>query len=867
MAKQKLYKKQEEGKILLITTIVLLVLTIGIASCMKIAGRQLELAILERETSNTYYLAKSGIEKQVDAINKALVEEMPHIVWSITEEYINQLAQPGSEVEKLEAMEGNESCKKYEAFKYDQDTISIINKYGNSKGLQSKFQKQIYDFITKQYVEQSPLVYEVQGDYREPLKYKTVVTIKTEAIKTIEKKSEDEADFRLIATAQTKNIEDKSIYDDQTVIADIIIDLPEEIPNEIHEKYTWATKAPEILSSGLISFSDVVITDGGILEIENGAMQVKGSYGPKFYHHQVGDVVGIAQKGGVVVSNGGQLYIRSGDLACVSNVIATNGWFEKKSYDLNTNIIVERGDMIASTIGIIDDNILQTSEEHYGQYKKGSNLRIKVGGNIFTSDDVIISKDIRDSEIYVGDTIFGINDGSHSETIYGSNEACIVNPNTSSGVFSQGENTVISAEHILVNGQPYMVAALGEQPMKLWESVGEPFISLTLGEDYKAEKDEVVNGRYLEHTSSYYEEIAKNKVHIRDARISETSYAPAYISANGKITRGQALKNEMEANQFFLSGFLLGDIDRPFITDFTHNYNDYEGMRYIMQQDKESAIYYKNTGVPTRNYDWYENELMYGKTYITDSAAYINKYMGLGSYMTAKRSVFYGKMNTENIPQILGFEQVVGQLSSEPHEWCYSNPIEIFVSGDQRISLDTFCINRNSSWEAYPSIIVNAGKGTLTIEEGNHNNVFRGIIISRGDVHIQGDVNIEGTIIIGGSYEKTSMTHPRLRMSGQGMENVYNPGLLIDHGSKLRINYDPNMLLKIEVAEPQLLREILDALKITQYKNSHDLKEVMGPYKDEVLIYSAGKVFYTTDSTLALQTEDIRVKIKCLRKI
>ena len=62
------------------------------------------------------------------------------------------------------------------------------------------------------------------------------------------------------------------------------------------------------------------------------------------------------------------------------------------------------------------------------------------------------------------------------------------------------------------------------------------------------------------------------------------------------------------------------------------------------------------------------------------------------------------------------------------------------------------------------------------------------------------------------------------------------------------------------------MRQILDALKITKYKENTDLKQILGPYEDEKLKYSAGKVFYRTDSALEIQTQDIKVQIEHLRK-
>ena len=64
-----------------------------------------------------------------------------------------------------------------------------------------------------------------------------------------------------------------------------------------------------------------------------------------------------------------------------------------------------------------------------------------------------------------------------------------------------------------------------------------------------------------------------------------------------------------------------------------------------------------------------------------------------------------------------------------------------------------------------------------------------------------------------------------------------------------------------------MYRQILDALKITQYAGHDDLKQILGPYKDDQLSYTAGKVFYSNTSTLDIKTQDIKMVTKQLRKV
>ena len=66
------HRTKEEGSAMLITTIILLVLMVIVATTISISGMQFDLAMLNRNTSNTYYLAKSALDKQVDTMNKAM---------------------------------------------------------------------------------------------------------------------------------------------------------------------------------------------------------------------------------------------------------------------------------------------------------------------------------------------------------------------------------------------------------------------------------------------------------------------------------------------------------------------------------------------------------------------------------------------------------------------------------------------------------------------------------------------------------------------------------------------------------------------------------------------------------------------------
>ena len=73
-------RHNHKGNAMLITTIILLVLSIIIASFISVSGMTMDMAVFKRNTSNTYYLAQSAVEKQVDTLNKAIENKILQII-------------------------------------------------------------------------------------------------------------------------------------------------------------------------------------------------------------------------------------------------------------------------------------------------------------------------------------------------------------------------------------------------------------------------------------------------------------------------------------------------------------------------------------------------------------------------------------------------------------------------------------------------------------------------------------------------------------------------------------------------------------------------------------------------------------------
>lgn len=859
-------KDQQAGNIMFVVVVILLILILLTIMCMHSVRQQMHLVTLRRGTSNTYYLAKSAVEKQIACINTDLDCNLEKIIQDISKEYIGKLAIFESKAEKLAAMKGSKLCTRYDQFVYEGNQLRVVN-----DELIRRLQDEIYDFIIKNYFENQYLTYEVASD-EDTNQYKTVITVKVVPIKQNIKGREtiNRTEFKVIATAMTQNIKDNTLYDTQSVEAKVKIDIPENLTNEIHENYTWAARPPEIVASGLISFSDVVVTNGGSLEVENGDLQVKGSgnkYESEIFRN--GESLGaqVTQSGGVIVSNGGKLKVQNGDLISIYNVIATNGWSDEEgAYDLATSIEVLRGDIIAHTVGVVDDYYKGGNNQiPFEPMKQGQNLSIHVGQNVFVENDVLISKWTRNSQITIGGTIFGISDGSESKD----EKRYSFNPNTSSGVFAQGEGTQILADRILVNGQPYIGVENAVLPMKLWESAGVPFSEIDLWEGYEIGEEQESNKAYLEEDSPYYDFIDKNKIQLYSTDIVNTSYAPGKISANGIISSARAI-TEKTAKKLFMKGFDEEDLEGDHVNsicqfkNYTHR-GDYEGVNYILAQTRKEAGYYRSIG---DDYNWYEKALMYGKCYHGTGEALKSNYLGLRGYMTAKRSVFYGKMDEKDVPQLLSFDEVVERLPVQRNKkWSYSNPIIVMGEEDEVIDISKLYREADRSKGGCPSLIINSGNGTLILTATKESqNVFNGVIISKGNVRIKGNIQINGSLIIKGRDEGLNPEKRESRMCGKDETN-YSAGLVVDRGAHLKIHYDGDMLLKVHLIDHVVYRQILDALKITQYHSKTDLKEILGPFHDEKLNYLVGKVFYKEDSTLDIALENVGVKIENLKKI
>ena len=151
-------------------------------------------------------------------------------------------------------------------------------------------------------------------------------------------------------------------------------------------------------------------------------------------------------------------------------------------------------DLVAYTLGIVDDFYKNSANQSpFASDKQVSGAKINVSGNVMVDNDVMIDRWVNGGKINVEQSIFGVN-GSATGT----------DPNESSGVFAQGPGSQVIAKRMFVAGQPYVTLAEGKKPLKLWESIGEPFDGVASFEGYATYDEQDSNKNYLSTDSPFY---------------------------------------------------------------------------------------------------------------------------------------------------------------------------------------------------------------------------------------------------------------------------------------------------------------------------------------------------------------------------
>lgn len=945
--KKQKHANWSRGNIMLLTAILLLILSVVVMTCMNVSGMQMKLASMERNTSNTYYMGEAGIEKEVETINKALEMELPHIVETIGKKYLNNNSEGQGLIADSEANQRAADAKgdtnKYAHIRYGNedptDTTLAHSKLmiqENALSSQKEKQKDMHTLMTEaifEFLEQYYLVDENNEDGPKPLVYQgqsdrqtagavTTITITPSAIKDKKGKITTQSQIQLdtfVETSVTKS-GSKEILDQQKLQTIVSIDVPDtkDLEAEIHEYYEWVDEnnSSELLSSPLTCFGDLVIDGtGNSLTVSSGDVQVKGLKQESVSTDEgTRGIVDVDENGGVLVMNGGKLDIAD-SLYCISNVVASNGWQDTpRPDDYNHQTMLQvGGDIIASTIGLVDDYYSGSPNQAIARKEyKGSNLKINVSKNAIVDNDVMIDRNIyhdmlvEEGDIMISGTLFGLSGGTEdtgNEILV--NGKKVVDPNNSSGVYSQGENTVIAAGRMFVGGQPYITLRADRWPLKLFESIGEPFDGITSWKEYAKDEPDPAklndNGRdYLESTSSLYSLIKGNKIKtdIKNSYAIEKISAMDTSEGNAEkvgVEGGFAGMDDIKLWQFLYQGgssFSMAD----FLVNEGMN-NGYEETDYLLSDDGILNYYNGDThylGYPKMFFKKFGVFNAEGK--IRDNAgrdSHFNAFKGLKGYATAMRSVFYGKFKVTAAEdgtsdavvreQVLSFGDVVdlGKIKNKEdksiNSWSYQTPI-IVVDGskaeDMTMDVKDFYVTTGAAQEAQPTIIINTNVNqTLTLKATtDEQNEFKGVIISAGPVILKQEgmadaLKITGSIIAGEPNIESNLSNREI------FKQHLSQGLSVQ--GKVSVSADQNMLFAIDASDRVLYRSILDALHLTQYSKTsgvginEKIATILGPYKDDDVgvEYTMGKVAYSEQSYLSMRTEGIYLRIESQKQI
>ncbi len=876
---------------MLITTIILLVLTVIIASGISLSGMTLDLAVFKRNTSNTYYLAESAIEKQVDTMNKALITQMTQMIQTeVASKYI-----------------GTDGIIKD---KVEHDTSNHILKAKDS--LVDTLQDKIHTYLETNYVgTDKAITYAVQSDRTES-DFSTQIEIQVDEIK----KSDDtplKGQFKLTATATT--CKGTEVYDKQIVEAIVKIEVPSDVKNEIHERYKFANGVPDILNSALLCYSDVWVSGDGELTIKaDSTADTEGKLGdvrvggaPSIAATKVGSVdvyPEVDQNGGVIAIHGGKIHILK-NLYTTRNILATNGW--GGSYALSdskkSSIEIDQ-DAIAYTIGIVDDFYEgSTNQSPYSTAKQVQDAEIHISQNAMVDNDVMIDRWVKGGKITIDKTLFGVGGG----TGVGQTD-----PNQSSGVFSQGPDCLIHAQRMYVAGQPFITFG-SQKPLRLWESIGEPFEGLASWEGYKTGNETEANKDYLDPDKSpFIKQISGKKIETN----FKDSYAIGKISGKDLNVSNLTDREKGKVGQVGGGNGFAGNDTEAWKILFMEGGASGKKIENLMDGATETYKQKVNPILANSASDNLKGESEWSTRKFTSLMD--NTYEGIKGYMVLMRALLYNlspiEGSSKNLLKANSFDDVVAlsKVDDTNHAWCYATPIEVIENDaskkeDIEINLEDYYVSEDGGdAKPYPTIIINkdpdrtlkliaeskksgesgsaeesgesgsaeeSGESGSAEESGESGSAeesgesggaeeaetsgkeLRGWIISAGPVELGENVTVTGGIIIKGPDGTVVANQRDLIFKGQ------KAGLIAQEG-KATIQHNPQVLLEVEAENHQLYRQILDALKLTDYSETA-LKDIMAkqaPSVKEALAYSANSILEVDTKNIKLTIESLKTK-------
>lgn len=848
----------DQGNMLVLLVVLLLCMTLLAGASVTLAQTQWNMARFSRQTSNSYYLARSGAEKMIDSMNKELAAELPRLM---------EEASNSTRTKMLEAKDSKDGIS-YTIENEDPYSGRYIGReYENE--YEVKLKELIYDHIVTNF--HHSMSYKAYSDTKgnEPititanLYHRQSITGVPDDIKPIVQQltpeedvgvsSEDVLAVEVVARAQKDS---KTSLTKARVVGTISLNQMMDNKEQLLEEYEWALDEhgkgvyPEALQSAVISFGDFLVSGGNSAKIQ-GDIHVKGTIkkaiDAQYYTKTFPEP---DEWGGIIVSNKGELEVK-GSAFVVSNIQTLNSYGKET---LENKIIIEK-DAIANTIGIHDsyyaghaDNIAP-----WNHYVK--NNSITIGQNAYIDNDIRIDRYVDQGKIHITGSVFGISDRDPDGKEIGSN--IIVDPNKSSGVFSMGKDSQVTMGRAFIAGQPFINFGDGNGYHRLHESAGEPFEDVYYLEKYRKEYGD--DATYIDELKDL---INKQKINITDVYDSKPyAYAPARISATiGTNTIGYSYDvkkgtSPMEDQNIARAIFYEGSIG-ALPTDWKS--------RLARRSDWDEPILgtsAKWESVIKDPWDFYNGENSFNKSYIPKDITFeygnMLGYKGLQGYMLAKRGVFYDTFRqttgiTKYKPSLRELDDLVNvSLFTETNDWSYNNPIYV-TSGHQIIDISQF--------ESIPTAIISRDNSELELIASSTEKVFNGVIITPGKVKIAASIEVNGVIIAGNESVGISTTREGVQRGDYAGVEILAQGV--------KINYDKDQILKIRCMNKSLQRKLYDCLKITNYssvnatalkgKEQEKIDSIMGTDSKRIIRLSKSSVVSSKQGGLQFVMKSLR---------
>jgi len=890
---RKLYKSERGNAMILVILLVLCMMLIG-GAVMAVSFSHHEVSQAYKRTSNLYYLAESGAEKLVDNINKIVLSDMIELMKEASEKAKDD-ALGITDVSNTDAYKNLIYNQEADGSKPHEGIYHLVDNHGISpeedKLYEYYFKKAVFEKIQAE-IDGVTAAIDFEYDIKDE-KNKANVKVKLVTISDT-----PPYEFRVNSTATLYHPTGDLLSE---IKLEGTVSLSELIDHEeiLLEEYKWKEFVPNTFKTPILTFGDLVVTNGSTVKIKDGSIRVKGYTPPSKGEKGMTAYPELEEYGGVYVTHGGELEV-NGDVVTLSNLHTI-----KKSSETATNKITVNGDVIADSISIEDDYPYRhldggiPKENNINLTDRVTGQNIDISGDAYIDNDIAIDRYVKDSTINIGGSVYGITD---KDIDTGDN------PNKSSGIYATGSDSKIEiGQHAFIHGNAWISFDNGENFHALYESIGEPFEQVG---DLAGYTPGIGNASgdatYLDTRSIL---INPRKVIID---IANYFYAPYRVSVTDK---GSSNEKMYEGNPAGITAFTVD----PAIDGIINNHSQFN------EQNEVLSLFYKGdfasnsitkdnlkaiSSLKGSGKAWESNipdndtqtiaDIIYDASGYLDrgnpfNRQYINSgiyssakyYRGIQGYMFLKRDIFYKDINIDVSGNVeinnMDFKgdiiyDVVSDKIALLNEdgtdkaWEKDTPVYICNTAEnenKKIDIKEFYDNNNP----VKTIIIDKGKGKITLYSSEASKKeFYGMIISNGGVVFDGSggnpvKKFTGMIISKGRIPIDPVDNKPKKIYTENLAMGDYAGILIKND--LEIYHDPDVLFDIRCKERHIKRAILDYLGLTNYKTKTDIRDILGVPSIDIeniqkLVISPDSVIDVTDTQIY---KGIRFELKTLKKI